>query len=256
MSERISIPLATQRKVQSTKRCACCGVLEDQKGTHEIHHIDGDSSNNNIENLTYLCSSKYKNCHLEKGHNGNFKTINNNLLKEITMKDEDKKLDDVAKLIHFGNRRHQLYNPTTKRSVIRGKNSAPVVFEKPIVINGVSYNNTKIVIDYFRTTINGDRDRYGFLMDKLESLNKEHPIKDGNGDEIVDFYSPLNVTGLSEKKYYEVMQSLTADDIANHNVNHTPNNIPVNITSSLLEAVTQNPSLSMGAKLIFDQYAV
>jgi len=39
-------------------KCACCGYEEDER-ILEVHHIDSDRNNNNIENLIILCP----NCH-------------------------------------------------------------------------------------------------------------------------------------------------------------------------------------------------
>lgn len=40
-------------------KCGCNGIWQDGIISLEVHHIDGDNTNNEIKNLTYLCP----NCH-------------------------------------------------------------------------------------------------------------------------------------------------------------------------------------------------
>jgi hypothetical protein len=60
-------------------RCALCGkrlVLENyEKGEENAwasHHIDGDSSNNVIDNCAVVCINEPENCHLNSAHTGDF----------------------------------------------------------------------------------------------------------------------------------------------------------------------------------------
>jgi hypothetical protein len=49
------------RKIRDrVKKCLCCG----SKINLEVHHIDGDISNNDYDNLSVLCSK----CHQGKAH--------------------------------------------------------------------------------------------------------------------------------------------------------------------------------------------
>lgn len=50
-------------------RCACehCGRPYDQEGCFELHHIDGDRTNNTLSNLVWLCNSCHKKAHYSTG---------------------------------------------------------------------------------------------------------------------------------------------------------------------------------------------
>lgn len=46
-------------RVKDRERCDHCGLKERFKGMFDVHHKDGDASNNALANLEFLCP----NCH-------------------------------------------------------------------------------------------------------------------------------------------------------------------------------------------------
>lgn len=73
-------------------KCECCGVSEWQghKLTIQLHHIDGDNENNNLDNLQLLCP----NCHSITDNYAGKNTKKHNIIRKYedfySMSDEDK----------------------------------------------------------------------------------------------------------------------------------------------------------------------
>ena len=63
--------------------CEICGA----KDRLEIHHKDKNKKNSSAENIITLC----RKCHLEYGHNGNFKTVKNIITQDLWEFHDDKK---------------------------------------------------------------------------------------------------------------------------------------------------------------------
>jgi hypothetical protein len=268
---RPKIPVKVQREVRSIHYdegkkavlCAWCGVAEDRSiGKLTFHHIDGDSNNNSIENIIPLCDYNYKNnCHLRKGHNGNTKKINNNLLKEINMKDYNELAKIAANVVHEANKEHRLYthdadNPKRCRAILRGKGidgqfvAISLMSEddngvsKPFVVDGEEYEDTQFALDVFEQMTTSDE--YTYFMDLLDKLHKNDPVKDFNGDPIGNFYRYNKDDGSESKKrrYYKVFRDYfnkksNGDTKKNTNTNTSlvVNSIPVALTGSVLGAL-------------------
>ena len=57
------------RDLMIRERCACehCGRPYSEEACFEVHHIDGDRTNNTLENFAWLCNSCHKKAHYEMG---------------------------------------------------------------------------------------------------------------------------------------------------------------------------------------------
>lgn len=55
---------AHRQEVQARGACEGCGAVNTIKGFFDIHHRDGNASNDAIENLALLCPSCHREAHL------------------------------------------------------------------------------------------------------------------------------------------------------------------------------------------------
>jgi 5-methylcytosine-specific restriction endonuclease McrA len=58
------------KMLRESKRPNCCSCGESEKYLLVVHHIDGDSSNNDKSNLEIVCSNCHIKRHLKKTENG------------------------------------------------------------------------------------------------------------------------------------------------------------------------------------------
>lgn len=270
---RPKIPTALVREVQSTGKCAYCGVpVDDGRGLHDIHHVDGNSSNNKIENLIYLCSKPYNNCHLIKGHLGNNKKINNNLLKEIKMKD----IDHILRAFHFAVRRGEFgATPWDRIGIPLNKeitiDKPAKQFSRPVksYIDGETkeFVDSKPFIELLSEKLHGYElsapEIYEQIANPLVDLNNQYPIKNNLGEVVYNIYGEKNSS--NNRIYRKVVDSRRirkAKSPVRQAGNKTQSSssdaslyIPPQLTGSLLDSVNENPDRARAAKLIFDQYA-
>jgi hypothetical protein len=273
---RPKIPTALVREVQSRGKCAYCGVPHerdtvDGRGLHDIHHVDGNSSNNEIENLIYLCSKPYNNCHLIKGHLGNSKKINNNLLKEIKMKDTL----HILRALHFAVRRGEFgATPWDRINLpLNRDNYTPIEFSSPVktYIDGETqeFVDSKPIIDLFievvRDTELTPTQIYEKYTNPLVDFNNKYPIKNDLGEDVDKIYGEKNSS--DNRMYRKItdarrIREREAKSSVGQEGNKTQSSssdaslyIPPQLTGSLLDSVNENPDRARAAKLIFDQYA-
>ncbi len=71
---------AEERFEHQMGRCALCGkeivwenYCKGDRGAWQLHHIDGNPENDNINNLACVCINEPQNCHLYVAHNGDTK---------------------------------------------------------------------------------------------------------------------------------------------------------------------------------------
>ena len=270
---RPHIPTALVQEVQSTGKCAYCGVTVDGRGLHDIHHVDGNSSNNKIENLIYLCSKPYNNCHLIKGHLGNNKKINNNLIKEIKMKNTS----HILRALHFAVRRGEFgATPWDRINLPLNKEDNPPKtaswkFSRPVesYIDGETqeFVDSKPFIDLF---IEAVRDKeltptqiYEKYINPLVDLNNKYPIKNDLGEVVDNIYGQKNSSdNRMYRKIIDARRIREDKSSVGQGGNKTQSSssdaslyIPPQLTGSLLDSVNENPDRARAAKLIFDQYA-
>ena len=105
-NKRTSIPTKVVEEVLHTSNMTCC-VCKKEKKDVQIHHIDLDKNNNNIENLATLCPD----CH-NKAHQtgGNTRNLTPRRVKKF--KDEWHKICE-EKIQHSISRKSSSYNKTT-----------------------------------------------------------------------------------------------------------------------------------------------
>ena len=63
--------------------CGCNGIWQDGVISLEVHHIDGDNTNNEIENLTYLCPNCHALTDTYRGKNKAIKAAQNKCVETI-----------------------------------------------------------------------------------------------------------------------------------------------------------------------------
>lgn len=61
-----------QRHMINCDVCENCGKEFSQDGNFELHHIDRDRHNNDVNNLMWLCNSCHKKIHYRNGRNGRY----------------------------------------------------------------------------------------------------------------------------------------------------------------------------------------
>jgi len=270
---RKKVPKSVQRKVRNIHYdegkkavvCAWCGVAEDESiGKIPEHHIDGDRNNSSVENLIPLCDHNYKNnCHLRKGHNGNTKKINNNLLKEINMKD----LDHTIRAFHFAARNGLLGKDPTRRinlplngAVRHLTNSDGTQTSSWSHINGESKEYTDD--SEFKKMFTDPRELdefYKEILNPLVDLEKKYPFH--NKDGLIE-----NVYGTKDnsdsrlwKKRYDFATTKPEGNRGSANRNSERNTgVVINFmnletTGSFLDAVTQDPERALScARVIYE----
>lgn len=94
MAKRPPIPKRTKEKLLLINNFACCmcGIYSKQNEL-QIHHIDGDNTNNNITNLAVLCTTPHHNLAnigLKKGDVGYGLKLTPNLIKKFKISWENK----------------------------------------------------------------------------------------------------------------------------------------------------------------------
>lgn len=98
MAERIKIPSKTETKILLRNKHSCC-ICRDPKSGQEviIHHIDGDPSNNNENNLAVLClnHASMADAGLKKGKLGSGKKLTPDEVKLFKQTWEKKVLTEI-----------------------------------------------------------------------------------------------------------------------------------------------------------------
>lgn len=96
----MSVSITVGETTIEKKECELCGYSK-YTGSLHIHHINGDKKNNDISNLSVLCS----NCHMEHHHKNKrlYKhRVNKNTRTKNTLVNENEKLKcKINDLIHI-----------------------------------------------------------------------------------------------------------------------------------------------------------